>query len=210
MSTFKHPAGRPSATVYRRRRLMVGLAVVAVIVAIVLIVVKPGSSNAEQKKPTAQPATTSTSAPMTAAAKAAPTPGGPCTAATLKVEALTDASHYAPGERPQLSLRVTNTGAVACTLNAGTSTQVFTITSGSDVYWKSTDCQQGATDAVVTLKPGKPISSATPISWERVRSSPGTCKDEARPKAPAGGAAYNLRVAVGGVTSTAAKQFILD
>jgi hypothetical protein len=209
MSTLKHPAGRPSATVYRRRRLLVGLALVAVIVAIVLIIVKPGSSNAEQKKPAAQPAATSPSAPATAA-MTRPTPGGPCTAATLKVEAITDAAHYAPGEKPRLSLRVTNTGAVACTLNAGTSTQVFTITSGSDVYWRSTDCQKGAADAVVTLTPGKPISSATPISWERVRSAPDTCGDDARPQAPAGGAAYNLSVSIGGVTSTAAKQFILD
>jgi hypothetical protein len=208
MSTFKHPAGRPSATVYRRRRMLMGLALVAVIVAIVLIVVKPGSSTAEQKKPAAQPVTTSTAAPATTVAK--PTPGGPCTAATLKVEAITDASHYAPGEKPQLSLRVTNTGAVDCTLNAGTSTQVFTISSGSDVYWKSTDCQVDAGDAVVTLKPGKPLSSSTPISWERVRSAPDTCKDDTRPKAPAGGASYNLSVAVGGVASAVAKQFILD
>lgn len=216
MSTFKHPAGRPSATVYRRRRLLVGLALVAVIVAIVLIVVKPGSSNAEQKKPGAQAPATSTSAPATSAdkqaktTKATPTPGARCTGATVTVEAITDATRYAADEQPQLSLRVTNTGPVACTLNAGTSKQVFTISSGSDVYWRSTDCQVDAGDAIVTLKPGKPISSATPISWERVRSAPDTCDDDERPNAPAGGASYNLSVSIGGLTSTAPKQFILD
>jgi hypothetical protein len=211
MSTFKHPAGRPSATVYRRRRLLVGLALVAVIVAIVLIVVKPGSSTAEQKHPAAQPATTtSPSKPAATLAKATPTPGAPCTAASVKVEAVTDATHYAADEKPKLSLRVTNTGQVACTLNAGTSQQVFTISSGSDVYWRSTDCQVDAGDAVVTLKPGKPISSATPIAWERVRSAPDTCNDDTRPKAPAGGASYNLSVSIGGLTSAAPKQFILD
>lgn len=221
MSTFKHPDGRPSATVYRRRRLLVGLALLAVIVAIVLIVVKPGSSNAEQKKPAAQG--TATTVPSTAAAPSAkapsaktapaettPTPGAPCTAATVTVEAVTDAAHYAADARPKLSVRVTNTGPVACTLNAGTSTQVFTVSSGSDVYWKSTDCQKDASDAVVTLKPGKPISSATPISWERVRSSPTTCGDATRPAAPAGGASYNLSVSIGGFASAATKQFILD
>lgn len=212
MSTLKHP-GRQSQTVYRRRRLLVGLTLVAIVVAIVLIVVKPGSSNAEQKPPAPKAAATATSTPTTASTKPAstkPSPGAPCTAATVKVEAVTDATHYAPGEQPQLSLRVTNTGPVACTLNAGTSKQVFTISSGSDVYWKSTDCQVDAGDAVVTLKPGKPISSATPISWERVRSAPDTCDDDTRPAAPAGGASYNLSVSIGGITAASPKQFILD
>jgi len=211
MSTFKHPSGRPSEAVYRRRRLLAALALVAIVVAIVLIVVKPGSSNADPKKPAAQPAATSasvaTSAPPT---KPGATPGAPCTAATVMVEAITDATHYLQGKHPQLSLRVTNTGPVDCTLNAGTSKQVFTITSGSDVYWKSTDCQVDAGDAIVTLKPGKPISSATPISWQRVRSAPDTCDSDGRPAAPAGGAAYNLSVSIGGFSSSAPKQFILD
>ena len=92
------------------------------------------------------------------------------------MEAVTDKDVYAAGELPQLSVALTNTGSEACTIDAGTAQQVFTITSGAEVYWKSTDCQTDKVDAVVLLQPAKTISSKVPITWDRTRSDPSTCQ----------------------------------
>ncbi|MGH1525454.1 hypothetical protein ACRAWC_15970 [Leifsonia sp. L25] len=211
MSTFKHPVGPQPSGVYWRRRLIVLLGLVAVVVVIVLIVVRPGSSSGE---PARAPVTTNTPAPTAAAATSIPTSsasasGQPCKPADVKVEAVTDASGYGAGQLPQLSVALTNTGANACVIDAGTAQQVFTITSGSEVYWKSTDCQSSKVDAQVLLQPGKTISSQTPITWDRTRSDPSTCQAQ-RAQVPAGGASYHLQVSVAGITSATTKQFSLN
>ncbi|MEN2736425.1 hypothetical protein ABCS02_01430 [Microbacterium sp. X-17] len=210
MSTFKHPVGPKPSAVYWRRRLIVLLGLVAVVVVIVLIVVRPGSSVGEPAK---APVTTNTPAPTTAATSiptsSASASGQPCKPADVKVEAVTDAASYSAGQLPQLSVALTNTGANACVLDAGTAQQVFTITSGSEVYWKSTDCQSSKVDAQVLLQPGKTISSQTPITWDRTRSDPTTCQAQ-RAQVPAGGASYHLQVSVAGITSATTKQFSLN
>jgi hypothetical protein len=211
MSTFKHPVGPQPSSVYWRRRLIVLIGLVAVVVVIVLIVVRPGSSSGEPAK---GPVTTSTPKPTAAAATSIPTSsasasGQPCKPADVKVEAVTDAASYSAGQLPQLSVALTNTGANACVIDAGTAQQVFTITSGSEVYWKSTDCQSSKVDAEVLLQPGKTISSQTPITWDRTRSDPTTCQAQ-RSQVPAGGASYHLQVSVAGITSATTKQFSLN
>ncbi|MCU1637302.1 MAG: hypothetical protein JWQ68_2541 [Cryobacterium sp.] len=213
MSTIKHPVGPQPSTVYWRRRLLVGLGLVAVLVIIFLIVVRPGSSSGEPKQPA--PASTDSSSTPTdsiagaeSAAEAAPD-GAPCDPDNVKVAAITDAPDYQSDELPQLSVSITNTGKASCSLNAGTSRQVFTITSGEDIYWTSTDCQTDPVDAKVILEPGVEVSSAQPVEWERVRSAPDTCDDSDREKAPAGGASYYLSVSVDGVQSENPRQFLL-
>ena len=208
MSTNKQPVGPRASKVYRRRRLVVGLGLLAVILIIVLIVVRPGSG--DEPVPAATPA--ATEAPDAAVDPAAtdPATAPACDATSLQVEAITSAGSYDSGEEPELSLTVTNIGTVPCTLNAGTSTQVFTVTSGADVYWTSTDCQTGAADAEVTLEPNKPVSSQTPVVWDRTRSSPETCEITNREAVPGDGASYYLTVSVGGVDSAAPAQFLLN
>ncbi len=132
----------------------------------------------------------------------------PCTSDEVRVEALTDKTEYAAGENPQLSLRLTNTSGVPCTMNVGTTGQQFTITSGSDVWWRSTDCQQDPSDMPITLAAGQIVDSAAPLVWDRTRSSVSTCGGS-RPAAPGGGAAYHLDVAIGGFGSIESKQFFL-
>lgn len=228
MTSSEHPGGatndRLPASVYRRRRLFVLLGVLAIIGIIALVIWKPGSSSGRSTDVTAVTSTPSPSAPAPgaadsgtdAAATPTPTPAetgvnddGTCKPSAVKVEALTDASTYAAGVNPQLSLSVTNTGTQPCRLNVGTSQQVFTITSGSDQYWTSTDCQKDPADAEVDLEPGKTVTSSTPISWDRTRSSAESC-DGDRDQAPAGGASYHLKTSVAGVESTTSKQFILN
>ncbi|MCU1420057.1 MAG: hypothetical protein JWR57_1226 [Mycetocola sp.] len=124
------------------------------------------------------------------------------------VEALTDKNTYEAGELPQFSLRITNGSDSACAVNVGTAAQVFTVKSGDDVYWTSTDCQVEPADAVVTLEAAQVVASAAPIEWDRTRSTPSTCEGE-RPAAPAAGASYHLSTSVDGYESEESKQFIL-
>jgi len=211
MSTIKHPVGPQASSVYRRRRLVVGLGVLAVLVIIILIVVRPGGG--ADPASTAAPAPTGgTVDPSATADPAAPgaAAGTACNPASVQVEAITDQDSYDPDDEPELSLSVTNTGTTPCDLNAGTATQVFTITSGADVYWTSTDCQSDPSDAMVTLEPGVAVSTKTPLTWDRTRSSPETCEITDREAVPAEGASYYLSVSVGGVESASPTQFLLN
>ena len=195
---------------------MVLLGLVAVIIAIVLVIVRPGSSQGDE--PDAAVAPTSSATPAaTDAAEPPPTviptepvaaDGDACAGKNVVVEAVTDKTVYEAGEQPQLSVTITNTGKNTCVLNAGTKAQVFTITSGEEVYWVSSDCQVDPIDAEVSLAPGTPISSSVPIVWDRTRSSAETC-DGPRESVPAGGASYHLSVGVDGFASATTKQFQL-
>lgn len=202
MSSTRGPL--PSS-VYRRRRLAVLLGALAVLVGIVLIIIRPTEP--------ALPAPTSPPVPAEPVAPSVePTPTGPppCAPGQVQVTPVTDAESYGEGRIPQLSWTLANLGTVECVIDVGTARQIFTVSSGSDTIWTSTDCQTGATDTPYTLPPGPgavPVVS-TPIPWERVRSSPDTCAAD-RPQVPAGGAAYQLSVSVGGVSSTQAAQFLL-
>ncbi|GAA4160754.1 hypothetical protein GCM10022286_17260 [Gryllotalpicola daejeonensis] len=204
---------------------MVLVIFLAIVGGVLYLVFRPGWGSASTpaagatKTPTAAqtPAATgsqaalpgpSTSAkPVTSASPKAPVAGQPCAPANVDVEAITDASRYASGARPLLSLSLTNTGSTMCTIDAGTATMVFTITSGSDAYWTSTDCQSNPVHTDIKLEPGKTLQTA-PIAWDRTRSSKTTCSGK-RPAAPAGGASYHLKVSVAGIQSKTSKQFLL-
>lgn len=215
MSTIKHPVGRQPSRVYWRRRLVVGLGLIAVLVIIFLIIVRPGSSSGEpqDKKKASVVSSSDTAAqgdqPASVPGQATSVDGSACNPTQVAVEAITDAVQYEPGQQPQLSLSITNTGSNACVLDVGTSQQVFTITSGKDVYWTSTHCQSDPVDAQVSLEPGVPVSSSTPITWDRTRSAPDTCSVANRDAASGGGASYYLTVSVSGIESANPKQFLL-
>ncbi len=210
MSTFKHPVGPQPNKVYWRRRLVVGLAALAVIVVIILIVVRPGASSGAPTTPAPTTSSTRTANPLSTTIPTDPTTatGAACKPANIDVEAITDKGNYAPGELPMLSISITNTGPNACKIDAGTKAQIFTITSGTEVYWKSTDCQTGAVDVEVLLQPGKTVKSQTAIAWDRTRSDPATCSAKRNP-VTAGGASYHLATSVAGIASKTTKQFIL-
>lgn len=210
MSTIKHPVGPRSEKVYRRRRLVVGLGLLAVIIIVILMIVKPGSSVGEPGQTPVAAKGTSTDAPSSSSKPVAVADGSPCDPANITVEALTDAPDYAADQHPQLSLGLTNNGPTSCVIDAGTAKQVFTITSGDDVWWSSTDCQTGAADAKVTLKAGATEKSAAPLSWDRTRSAADTCESDSREEAPADGASYHLTVTVDGIAAKTPTQFLLN
>lgn len=216
MSTNRTPNGRLSPAVYRRRRLIVLLGVVAVIVAVVLIIVRPGSSQGDDgasggsagDSPQTDASTASDPPQTVIPTEEAAVDGAACKPGQVIVEAVTDKTEYHEGEQPNLSVTITNTGKNICVMNAGTAVQAFAITSGSELYWSSTDCQTDAVDAQVSLTPGTPVSSAVPIIWDRTRSTPDTCVGP-RESVPAAGASYHLTVTVDGIESAESKQFML-
>lgn len=159
---------------------------------------EPTSSPTGSETPTPTPSETEDPGPK------------PCDPNAVEIQALTDKDVYGADEHPQLSIRLTNTGDVDCTFNVGTTQQVFTITSGSDTWWRSTDCQREPVDMVVTLAAGQEVTSAEPLVWDRTRSSVDTCDDENRPVAPGGGSSYHLAVSIGGIDAESTKQFILN
>lgn len=221
---------RQSPAVYRRRRIVVfgGLIlVIALIVAgIWVLIAQPWAADANDNEPPAvieapdaspspSPSPTESAAlesdaetPAPEASESpAPEAAPPCRARDIEVQAITDTTDYDADRLPQFSIRLTNMGE-ECTMNVGTSTQRFTVSSGSDVWWRSTDCQQEPSDMVVTLAAGETVTSAEPVVWDRTRSSVDTCDSE-RPRAWGGGAGYHLSVEIGGFASRQTAFFML-
>ncbi|KAA9106632.1 hypothetical protein F6B43_15460 [Microbacterium rhizomatis] len=172
----------------------------------------PAPSAGATAAPSASPTPTASVAPV---AEPTPTPAPTateavaCTAGDVTVEALADHDTYASDQNPQLSIKLTNKSAKDCTINVGTSAQVFTITSGSDTWWRSTDCQNQPSDMVVLLTAGQSVTSATPLTWDRTRSSVDSCDSPDRSRAPGGGASYHLAVSIGGIPATQTASFML-
>lgn len=198
------------------------LALSVVIAAIALVIWQPwrsdGTPTPEPSSPTAAATGEPTDAPTTtepeetaAPSESTPDPSveptiGACATRDIAVFALTDQAEYGAGENPQLTIELTNEGTASCYLNVGTTQQVFVITSGSDMWWRSTDCQTEPSDQVVQLDPGQTISSAAPLVWDRTRSSPETC-DAGRQNALPG--TYHLSVVVGGIGADDPARFVL-
>jgi hypothetical protein len=186
-----------------------------VIVVIALIVGRLTSSAGAENDPATEtaPVATDAAATETDAEESDPaeddaTAIEECDPALLDVQALTDAAEYPADAQPKLSFTITNTGSDVCTANVGTSTQVYTISTGPDVVWTSTDCQEEPTDQLLTLEPNTPVAS-TPFTWERVHSSADTCTLEDREEVIADGATYSLEVEAAGAASLEPKSFLL-
>ncbi len=148
---------------------------------------------------TPSPAVTPTPTPSDAVVAA-------CSTSDITVLAVTDKDAYGAGELPQLSMTLSNESDAACLINVGTATQAFVITSGSDTWWRSTDCQTESSDQVVQLESGQTVASVVPLAWDRSRSSVDTC-DGDRPQAPAG--TFRLAVSIGGITAADTRRFEL-
>lgn len=206
MSTFRNPVGPQSPQVYWRRRLIVGLGLLAVVVVILLIVFRPGAgASNDEKKPAGDDSPTSSTQPADVAEQEE---GAACVPQNIAIKPVTDSTQYAAGAQPMISMSIVNNGTVACMMDVGTDLQVYEITSGSETYWKSTDCQAEKAPQQVALEPGV-AQSTTPIPWDRTRSDPATCEAD-RPAVPAGGASYHLKVSLGTLAPDATAQFLLN
>lgn len=216
-------ARRQSPAVYRRRRLLVLILALLVVAGIVWVVLaqpwralgdlftvdESASTSSESPSPSGSPDPDSSDTP-----EPSPTPTDdgtpqPCDPNAITVQALTSQGEYSADERPEFSIRLENTGGADCIFNVGTTKQVFTVSSGDDVWWRSTDCQTEPSDMLVTLEAGQVVTSAEAVVWDRTRSGVDSCDNEDRPVAPSGGASYHLRVSIGGIESESTRQFVL-
>jgi hypothetical protein len=208
----RKPGRRPLAPVYRRRRLLAGLVLLLVIAVVFggFIAVSSaisgaqpsggqpaGTGAASDSKPTASPSDRE-STPASAAPTASSDDG--CEQNLVTVTAATDKDSYAAGEKPLLTLKVTNNNKVPCEVNIGTSQMEYMITSGSDRIFSSKDCQAESTDLMKTIAPGK--SETANFPWQRNRTVQGCQSVEAAPGA--GGAYYVFTARLANKTSTKA------
>ncbi|WP_336500106.1 hypothetical protein [Microbacterium paraoxydans] len=211
---------RHSAAVYRRRRLAVlwGLLLVLALVgaSVWLLVARPwaaadgqGSAPAPTSSATAGPSPSASPSPSPSPSADATPAVVACEAKDVEVKAVTDAESYADGASPKLSISLTNKGTRDCTIDVGSTTQVFTVSSGSDVWWRSTDCQENPSSMIATLTAGSTVVSKEPVVWDRTRSSVETCAQENRQRAPGGGASYHVGVSIGGFPSATTTQILL-
>ncbi len=219
---------RHSAAVYRRRRLVTlvsAVLIVAVIgISVWLLIARPwaGASEAAPAPtstattPATPSATASTPPPAEAEESPSPDPSAEetpglvaCEARDVEVTAVTDADTYDAGVLPNISISLTNRGPTDCTIDVGSTTQVFTVSSGSDVWWRSTDCQANPSSMIATLAAGATVTSKVPVVWDRTRSSVDTCAQENRARAPGGGSSYHVAVEIGGFKAATTKQILL-
>lgn len=206
-SALRTPVGPNDRSVYLRRRLIVLLGIVAVIAAVTLMIIRPGSNSgsAGEVSKVEVPSDLSEKPETPAADEEATTPM--CDSNALAVTAETDQGSYGPGEIPQLSLTVTNTSKEKCIADLGTAGMSFTVTSGADEVWRSTDCQTAKDSLPVELAAGETLETET-IAWDRTRSSTETC-EITRDPVWADGASYHLSASVAGVKSETTAQFLL-
>lgn len=104
-----------------------------------------------------------------------------CAESAILVEATTDASTYAIGSEPVLSLVITNIGDVACLRDVGPKANELEIKSGGYHVWSSDDCSASQRSKVETLEPGQKVASS--ISWDGKLSQKGCPEQDKAAKA---------------------------
>ncbi|GAA3667942.1 hypothetical protein GCM10023081_03150 [Arthrobacter ginkgonis] len=214
---------RPSPAVYRRRRIValaLLLAVLALLVwggAAIIGLFRGEPAAAGQVAPSVSatasqpaPAAADPSASSVAAAAGEATDDesaegeattassdgtAACTEADIAVAASTSRKSYASSQTPVLVMTITNVGSSACRLNVGTSQQDFSVSSGSDRIYSSSDCLADPTDVDITMKAGS--SETARFTWERRRSAPGCKPVSAKPRP----GTYVVTVKLGETTS---------
>lgn len=192
------PAPRPSAAVYRRRRLVV-LGIPLLVVALVVWLVAGRGSADEPSSGATTTATKTAKATPKASPKPTPTPtsaSGVPDCVDLKVKVSADDASYVAGQNPKLATTITNPGKEACLVDAGTDAAALVITSGDDRVWSSQDCASEASGyRPLLLAAGESVKDS--VTWKRVRSEEKCPKDLPAPKAGTYAATYS----VGGVNA---------
>lgn len=211
------PRKKPvSKAVYRRRRLFVLIVLLLIIGGVTWGIwqasrpnpggVAPTPSDAAAPVITEHPETGETIPPALQVTPAPISEVPPkCTGGDVYVEALTTVKDYGPGAAAQLGMRLTSQTGTPCSINIGTATQRYTVKSGDDVWFRSTDCQVEPVDNIVTLEPGQVVQTEPFLDWDRLRSSPETCTNPDRERALPG--FYSLEVEVGGFASATPADF---
>jgi hypothetical protein len=187
-----HPVGPLPPRVYWARRIGL-LAVALLVVAVIAVSCAGGSSPARPAgTPTASPIPTSSASVSPARTVAA------CTNAELSITASTDATTYAAGVLPHLTVAIRNAGAAACRFADTAATRAWSIFSGPDQVWSNAGCSTSAPVITRTLAPSGVVRHG--LVWDRHRSGPHCTTSDAT----ADRGTYRLYVTVRGERSAAA------
>src|SRR4051812_46409118 len=177
---------RPSARVFRRRRL----AVLISLLVVTGLLVWAGFGIASMLRPAEPGATgtdpvsggTSSTAPQPSPEPGTESPDEPtdCLDGDVVIGASTAQGTHGPAQDPVLVMTIKNEGKFDCKVNVGTSQQEFSVMSGSDRIFSTSDCVQDPMDTEITIKPGS--SETARFTWTRVRSAPGCKVVSAKPR----------------------------
>lgn len=182
MNVWLRPAGPEPPQVYWTRRLVIlGGAVLVVVLAVTLIAsaLRGAADDADADEPEEEtladePGTDETEAPASGTRT--------CTAADLTLVVDSDASAYAAGAQPNLTVMITNTGSNSCAIDAGAEQLELLITSGSDRIWSSLDCVAEDSPERLLLLAAGDADTGTAVSWARIRSNAECEADLAAPR----------------------------
>ncbi|MFJ6027278.1 hypothetical protein ACIQCN_07415 [Pseudarthrobacter sp. NPDC092424] len=188
---------KPSAAVYRRRRLFLGGVLLAVAAMVAGGMAAGGVFDGREQVSSAGQAAPSATASSSPAGTPSPTSTPSCDQKLVTVTAATDKAAYGPDEKPLLTLKVTNGGKIPCKVNIGTSQMEFLVTSGEDRIFSSRDCQARSEDLIKEIAPG--ASETANFPWSRNRTVEGCRAIDAKPGA--GGAYYVFTAKLGAKTS---------
>lgn len=210
--------------VFRRRRITVAASFLVLLAVILTVWTRvsgagvPADAMASSPAPASGVSSSASSAGTPVASSAASDSSGVavCASSDLSVVAVTDKTTYAAGEKPVLTIRLSNMGSSPCVVNVGSSQLALVITSGSSTIWRSADCAKGSADTDKfwnydkVIQPAQSLESVG-VTWDRVFSNPTAC-DASVAAVDGGGAAYWLSASVGDVSTTDAnrKQFFLQ
>lgn len=143
----------------------------------------PISSSA---RPSASPSATPSPMPSPTPSPAPPPgPPGPCPDTAIKVSTSTDEPNYAVGERPELTLHVTNISKLTCVRDVShqlRALRVVPVSAPANTLWASNDCYLQTNHDVRTLQPGE--DAAFSVAWAGRTAGPGCPTD--RHTVPAG------------------------
>ena len=205
MTAVLHPVGPQPPRVYWARRLVLVLGLVLV-VAVAWALLTGTRSGGEESAAPADEGAGETVADQAAEGEPAPvgdTGPAPCTPTELAATVTTATRAFGADEQPVFAVGLTNTGAGACTVDAGDAAREIVVTSGTDRIWSSLDCPVAAEPRMLLLEPG--ARDEVQVTWPRVRSAPGCPTDLPAPRP----GTYGAVLTVLGATSAAA-VFDLD
>ncbi|GAA1416224.1 hypothetical protein AUR04nite_28680 [Glutamicibacter uratoxydans] len=189
--------GKPSARVYRRRRITVAVAALVLIGLIVwgITVLVGMFTSSDAPSPDAAAPSVQSSPSAGSGEEAQTASANACKEGEVKITASTDKKSYAPEENPVLTLGIENTSDRECEVNVGTSQQEFLISSGSDRIFSTVDCLANSEDVLLKFAAGQKENAK--FDWNRNRSAPGCKAVNAQPLP----GTYKFTAALGELTS---------
>ena len=95
-----------------------------------------------------------------------------CTSSAVSLTLRSRHNSYSPDQTPTFELAAKNGSSADCKVDLGPKSAVLTITpaDGSDAFWSSADCPQGAGSLVFRVPAGQSITYT--VKWDRKPSAP--------------------------------------